>query len=252
MKKRIMFVLVGLLCISMLAACGGNSDTYTVATDNGFIPFEFIDEESGDLVGFDIDLIQAIADEAGFEIEFETMEFTGVVAGIQAERYDIGIAGMTITEERKETIDFSDPYYDAGLMLAVQTDEEEIASEADLDGKKVGTRAGTTSVEYLEENHPGAEVVDFPDIVTAYMDLASGRLDAVLYDVPNVQYYASTEGEGRVKTVGDVLQGEQYGIALPQGSELLDDVNEALEALKSNGTYDDIYEKWFGDRPMGT
>lgn len=251
MKKGIMFILICLLSISMLSACGGN-DTYTVATDNGFIPFEFLDEDTGELVGFDIDLIQAIADEAGFEIEYETMEFKGVVAGIQSGRYDIGIAGMTITEERKETIDFSTPYYDAGLMLAVNIDEAEISSEADLDGKIVGTRAGTTSVDYLTDNHPGVEIEEFPNIVQAYMDLASGRLDAVLYDVPNVQYYASTEGEGAVKTAGDVLQGEQYGIALPQDSEILDDVNEALQAIKDNGTYDDIYEKWFGERPMGT
>ncbi|WP_281974777.1 glutamine ABC transporter substrate-binding protein [Halobacillus litoralis] len=258
----IMVIVIGML----LAGCGSedegasgsgdsgsddSGETYTVATDNNFVPFEFMNEETGEMEGFDIDLIKAIADEAGFNINIESMKFDGVVAGMQSGRYDIGIAGMTITDERKETIDFSDPYYDAGLMLAVSEDNEEIKSEEDLAGKKVGTRSGTTSESYITDNHPDAELVTFPGIVEAYMDLESGRLDAVMYDVPNVQYYVTNDSNG-LKTAGDILQGEQYGIAFPKDSELVEDVNEALQTLIDNGTYDDIYEEWFGERKHGT
>ncbi|MCA0984717.1 glutamine ABC transporter substrate-binding protein [Halobacillus yeomjeoni] len=253
--KKMYALIISLIAVLFLAACGGGDSenkTYSVATDNNFVPFEFLNEETGEMEGFDMDLIRAIADEAGIDIEIESMKFDGVVTGMQSERYDIGIAGMTITEERKETIDFSDPYYDAGLMLAVQKDNTEIKSEDDLAGKKVATRSGTTSETYLKDNHPEAEVVTFPGIVEAYMDLQSGRVDAVMYDVPNVQYYVANDSKGELKTVGDILQGEQYGIAFPKGSELVGDVNEALQTLIDNGKYDDIYEKWFGERKYGT
>jgi glutamine transport system substrate-binding protein len=266
--KKLYLLITSIVLVLVLAACGSSDDdasgdggsdsggdsgeTYTVATDNNFVPFEFLNEDTGKMEGFDMDLIRAIADEAGFQVDIESMKFDGVVTGMQSERYDIGIAGMTITEEREKTIDFSDPYYDAGLMLAVQADNEDIKSEDDLAGKKVATRSGTTSETYLKDNHPDAEVVTFPGIVEAYMDLQSGRVDAVMYDVPNVQYYVNNDAKGELKTVGDILQGEQYGIAFPKGSELVGDVNEALQTLIDNGTYDDIYEEWFGERKYGT
>lgn len=233
-----------------VAGCSqSESDTVIVATDNGFVPFEFIDEKSGELVGFDIDLIKAIADQAGLDLRIQTMEFDGLVAGIQSGRYDIGIAGITITEERREHIDFSEPYYDAGLILAVRADDDRITSAADLGGRRVGTRSGTTSESYLKEHHNEAGIVSFPGIIEAYMDLAAGRVDAVLYDVPNVRYYVSSDEVTDLKTVGEVLQGEQYGIAFPKGSELRDRVNEALRTLKANGIYDRIYARWFGETP---
>ncbi|SEA20463.1 glutamine transport system substrate-binding protein [Thalassobacillus cyri] len=252
-RKGYLFILVIALSALLLAGCnsGDAAEEYTVATDNNFVPFEFLNEDTGEMEGFDIDLIKAVADEAGFKVNIESMKFDGVVSGMQSGRFDIGIAGMTITEERKETIDFSDPYYDAGLMIAVNKDNNEIKSEDDLAGKKVGTRSGTTSEAYIKENHPDAELVTFPGIVEAYMDLESGRLDAVMYDVPNVQYYVSNDS-AKLKTVGDILQGEKYGIAFPKDSDLVEDVNKALETLKENGTYDDIYEKWFGERKYGT
>ncbi|SFE26020.1 transporter substrate-binding domain-containing protein [Alteribacillus iranensis] len=224
----------------------GERPTYSVATDNNYVPFEFIDQETDELVGFDIDLINAIAEEAGFDIEIEQMEFSGIVSAIPSGRFDIGIAGMTITEERKENIDFSQPYYDAGLILAVlEGSEEEISSIDDVDGKTVATRVGSTSEAYLEEN-TDANIEAFPEITEAYQSVLTGRADAVLYDKPNVEYYAETEGGGELVTVGDLLQGEQYGIAFPKGSELRDEVDEAMDNLKESGEFDEIYNKWFG------
>jgi len=285
-KRLILAIMLGLL-LMVLAACGGTDDAtddgddaegtedveveddadadadagddavatdgevYTVATDNGYVPFEYIDEETGDLIGFDIDLITALAEEAGIEIEFETLEFDGIVAGISSGRFDIAIAGMTITEERQESIDFTQPYYEAGLILAVLDDNEEIQSIDDVDGKVVATRTGSTSETYLNEE-TDADIEAFPQIIEGYQNVLSGRADAVLYDLPNVLFYSEQEADGRLKTVGEKLTGEDYGIAFPKGSELRDVIDDALTNLKENGTYDDIYEEWFGDRPEGT
>lgn len=229
-----------------------NKEVYTVATDNAYVPFEYLDEESGELVGLDIDLINALADEVGVEIEIETLEFAGIVAGLSSGKFDIGIAGMTITEDRKESIDFTQPYYEAGLILAVTEDNvDEIQSIDDVDGKVVATRQGSTSEEYLKANTEATPEA-FPEIVEAYQNVLAGRADAVLYDLPNVQYYSDKEAGGELVTVGEKLTGEDYGIGFPKGSELRDQFDDALTTLKENGTYDDIYEEWFGERPEGT
>jgi glutamine transport system substrate-binding protein len=273
MKKSLIFVLMAVM-LMFLAACGGTEEEtpaeetgepseettdgdatiekekYMVVTDNNYRPFEFLDED-GELIGFDIDLARAIAEEAGFEVEFEQMEFAGIVAAISSERYDMAIAGMTITEDRAESIDFSIPYYDAGLILAVSADNEEITSIEDITADHVvSTRQGSTSLAYLEEN-TDAEISAFPEIPEAYQDVIRGSSDAVLYDLPNVLYYAETASDGRLKVVGNLLAGEQYGIAFPKGSELRDKVDAALQTLMDNGTYGDLYKQWFGERPDG-
>ncbi|GEN46349.1 transporter substrate-binding domain-containing protein [Alkalibacillus haloalkaliphilus] len=252
--KKLTILLAAMLLIGLLAACGtdgesgdGDMETYSVATDANFQPFEYLNPDTGEMEGFDIDLLNAIAEEAGFQVEYETMEFDGLLASMRSGRNDIGIAGISITEDRQETIDFSDAYYDSGLILAVPMDSD-IESIDDVGGLEVGARQGSTSEEFLL-NNTDAEVTAFPEIVTAYMDLEAGRLDAVLYDLPNVQYYIMENAEDELKTVGDVLEGQPYGIAFPKDSELVEPVNEALATVKEDGTYDEIYEKWFGESP---
>lgn len=257
MKNKLILLFTAIIFIGLIAACGtdeasgdGDGETYTVATDSNFQPFEYKNPDTGEMEGFDIELIEAIAEESGFNVEFETMEFDGLLASMRTSKNDIGIAGISITEERKEFIDFSDKYYDSGLILAVPVDSD-IESIDDVDGLTVGARQGSTSNDYLKDN-TDAEVEAYPEIVTAYMDLERGRLDAVLYDLPNVQYYISENASDKLKTVGDVMEGQPYGIALPKGSDLVDPVNEGLAAIKENGTYAEIYEKWFGTQPPET
>ncbi|WP_277674365.1 transporter substrate-binding domain-containing protein [Piscibacillus halophilus] len=252
--KKIMLLVTTAFTIMVLAACGtsgGSSDgnTYTVATDANFQPFEYKNPDTGEMEGFDIELIEAIAEDQGFEVEFETMEFDGLLGSMRSGKHDIGIAGISITEERKGFIDFSDAYYDSGLILAVPVDSD-IESIDDVSGLNVGARQGSTSEEYLLDNTE-AEVTAYPEIVTAYMNLERGRLDAVLYDLPNVQYYIKENAADSLKTVGDVMEGQPYGIALPKDDnpELLESINEGLANIKENGTYDEIYEKWFGEAP---
>ncbi|MBB6451129.1 glutamine transport system substrate-binding protein [Geomicrobium halophilum] len=230
-------------------------ETYTVATDNNFVPFAFTDLDTDELTGFDIELMTAISEEAGFDVEFETVDFAAALSGIQAGTYDAAINAMSITEERKETVDFSDPYYfDAGIIVAVADGNDEIQSleDADEQGATVGTRQGSTSQEYLEDNTDDVNIEAFPEITEAYQAVISGHVDAVLYDEPNVLYYTEEQAQGQMVTVGDTLLADDYGIGMPQDHELLEPINEALDTLKEDGTYDDIYEEYFGERPEGT
>jgi len=251
--KKLVFLLIAIMTVSMLAACGDSNangdggETYTVATDANFKPFEYKDPDTGEMTGFDIELLKAIADEEGFNVDFKTMEFEGLLAGIKAGRYDIGMAGISITPDREKEMDFSNKYYDSGLILMVPKDSD-IESVDDLDGKKVGTRQGSTSQDYLKDN-TDAQVEAFPGIITAYMDVKNGRLDASFYDLPNVKYFIQQQGEGELKTVGDVLEAQPYGIALPKGSDLTEKINSGLKAVKENGKYDEIFEKYFGSKP---
>ncbi|UJL48189.1 transporter substrate-binding domain-containing protein [Virgibacillus sp. NKC19-16] len=256
-------ILLTLALIFVLAACGTGSnaggdnaegsdgeeseleDTYTVVSDNAFVPFEFM--EDGELVGFDIDLINAIADEAGFEIEIETTNFDGIIPGLQTGQFDIAIAGIGITEDRKEVIDYSDPYFESGLAIGVPADNEDIQGIEDLEGKTIATRLGSTSSAYIDENIEGAEANEYEQLDQAYLSVENGSSDAVLYDDPNVRYYIQTSEEDNLKMVGDLYQAEDYGIAITQGNpELVEAINEALATLREDGTYDELYEKWFG------
>jgi glutamine transport system substrate-binding protein len=257
--------LFGLLAlVLLLAACGGAAeetdtiaengeqaanaeleDTYTLVTDNSFVPFEFI--EDGELVGFDIDLIHAIADEAGFELDVEQTNFDGIIPGLQTGQFDIAIAGIGITEERKEVIDYSDPYFESGLAIGVRIDNDDIEGIKDLEGKTIATRLGSTSSAYIAENIEGADASEFEQLDQAYLAVENGSADAVLYDDPNVRYYIQTQGEDSLKVVGDLYEAENYGIAITKGKpELVEAINDALQTLRDDGTYDEIYQEWFG------
>jgi glutamine transport system substrate-binding protein len=218
--------------------------TLTVATDTAFVPFEF--KQGSTYTGFDIDLWAAIAKELNLKYKLQPMDFNGIIPGLQTNNIDVALAGITIRDDRKKVIDFSDPYYDSGLAILVAQDNNTIKSAADLAGKNVAVKTGTATVDFLKTQVPGANLKLFPNIDNAYLELATGRVDAAVHDTPNVQYYANTAGKGRVKVVGTVKSGDFYGIAFPKGSPLVAQVNKALATLKANGQYDAIYTKWFG------
>ncbi|PIC67995.1 glutamine ABC transporter substrate-binding protein GlnH [Sporosarcina sp. P16a] len=220
-----------------------------VGTDTSYVPFEFLDQESGEYVGFDIDLLKAVSEEAGFEYELKPMDFTGIIPALQTKNLDLAIAGITIKPEREAIIDFSAPYYDAGTAILVREDETEIQSVADLKGKVVATKQGTSSYDYASEIEGLKDLVPFPNIDQAYMELEKGSADAVIFDLPNIQYYIKTNGQGKVKTIGDLLEGQSFGIAMPKGSELKEDVDNALTTLMENGKYEELYKEWFGEAP---
>lgn len=220
-----------------------------VATDTAFVPFEF--KQDGEYTGFDIDLWEAIAKQAGLSYELRPMDFNGIIPGLQTRNLDVALAGITIRDDRKKVIDFSDPYYESGLAVLVGTNNNDIKTAADLEGKLVAVKIGTATVDYLKENVPDAKLKLFPNIDNAFLELATGRVDAVVHDTPNLQYFANTAGKGQVKVVGSLKSGDFYGIAFPKGSELVPTVNKALAELRENGQYAAIYEKWFGAEAAG-
>lgn len=248
MKNKLKLVVAGLAVALSLPIAAAHAEKLVVATDTGFVPFAFKDGNKH--TGFDVDLWAAIAKEANLEYDLRPMDFNGIIPGIQTGNIDVAIAGMSIREDRQKVVDFSQPYYESGLALLVHDNENEIKNAADLDGKLVAVRIGTVAVDYMKENVPGAKLKLFPNMDNSFMELATKRVDAVVHDTPNLQYYAQTAGKGKVKVVGSLASGDYYGIAFTKGSELTAKVDKALDTLKANGTYDSIYENWFGKRPQ--
>ena len=232
-----------------VAATSISAETLKVVTDPSFVPFEMMNQETGEMIGFDMEIIAEVAERAGFDYDLQTMDFNGIIPALQTGNVDIAIAGITITDEREQIVDFSAPYYDSGLRILVR-EGSDIDELEDLEGMKVGTKIGSTSYDYLMENlDEDHGVTPYPGSSDMYMALMSRSIDAVFYDAPNVGYFARTKGEGQVTTVGPLYEGQQYGIALVDGSEWVDEVNEALASMKEDGTYKTIYEKWFGPMP---
>lgn len=235
---------------SMATSATADTPTVNVVTDPSFVPFEMMDPESGEMIGFDMDIINEVAERAGFEVNLTTMEFAGIIPAVQTGSQEIAIAGVTITEERAEIVDFSDPYYDSGLQIIVRADNDDVETIEDLVGLSIATRIGSTSYDFLQEQlGDDADITPYPGNSDMYMALLGRNVDAAFYDAPNVAYFAQTRGEGRTKVVGPLYEGQQYGIVFHKGSEWVEPTNEALAAMHEDGTYDEIYEKWFGESP---
>ena len=247
--KRFKGMLAGAAIAASLAfgTAAVQAEELVVATDTAFVPFEF--KEGDKYVGFDIDLWDAIASDLGVEYRLQPMDFNGIIPALQTKQVDVALAGITIKDERKKVIDFSDGYYDSGFLLMVPTDSD-IAGAEGLKGKTLAVKTGTSATDYAKANFKETELRQFPNIDNAYLELQTGRVDAAMHDTPNVLYYIAKAGQGRVKAVGQQMMAHEYGIAFPKGSELVAKVNEALAKIKADGRYDAIYEKWFGTKPQ--
>lgn len=218
-----------------------SSDRVVVATDAAYQPFEYLSKDRV-LVGFDIDLFRAIAERAGFEVEFVNQPFVGALAGLETGAYDAIISAMTITEERAKTFLFSDPYYDAGQVVAIRADTTDIASFADLSGRKIGVQRGTTGSMKAKEA-PDAKITEYDTIDLAFMALGNGAVDAVINDEPTSRTIAAARGGYRL--VGETLTEEQYGIAMRKDAqELASRINGALAQLRADGTLGRLQARW--------
>lgn len=246
MKKLLKASLVTLLLTSTSYTFAASKELL-VATDTAFVPFEF--KQGNEYVGFDIDLWAAIAKEMGVTYQLKPMDFNGIIPALQTHNVDVALAGITIKEERKQAIDFSDGYYNSGFLLMVKSDNDSIKGEADISGKILAVKSGTSAADYAKANLKASDLRQFPNIDNAYLELRTGHVDAAMHDTPNVLYYIKIAGEGQVKTVGQQMMAQEYGIAFPKGSELREPVNAALKKIRENGTYAQIYRKWFGTDP---
>jgi len=243
MKKILLVVLIGIVLISVLSGCGQTTLKVRIATDATWPPFEYVDEQTMDIVGFDIDLIKAIADEAGLDIEIVNVSWDPLLAGMAQCQYDAAISAMTITDERKEVMLFSSPYFEAGQLVTVRFGNTDIASKEDLGGKTVGAQIGTTG-SFEVGKLAGATLKTYDDIGLAMQDLMNGQIDAVISDNPLAMGYANANPD-KLKTVGAVFTSEYYGIAVCNTeTELLERINEGLAKVKAKGLIDELILKW--------
>lgn len=214
-----------------------------VGTNAEFPPFEYVDD-NGEPDGFDIALIKAIGEKLGVEVQVENMEFDALVAAI-GRKMDVAIAGMTITEERQETVDFSNPYYTA-VQYVILPEDSEIAEAKDLEGKSIGVQLGTTG-DFIAEDIADANVSQYNKALDAVNDLVNGRLDCVIVD-KNPALVFESRFEGQVKAVdGDLFgfKSEEYAIALPKGDTVLaDKINGALQEMMEDGTFDALVAEY--------
>ena len=248
MGRRRLFV-VSMIAAAVFGAGIAHAETreLVVGTDTSFMPFEF--KEGDKYVGFDLDLWAEIAKDQGWKYTIQPMDFAGLIPALQTQNIDLALSGMTIKEERKKAIDFSDPYYDSGVLAMVQSGNTSIKSIRDLNGKIVAAKTGTAASAWVKENLKPAEIRQFPNIDQAYLALQAGRVDAAVHDTPNVLYFVKTAGKGTVKSAGDQVAGDKYGIGFPKGSPLVPTVNEELKKIKADGRYAKLYKKWFGSEP---
>lgn len=227
---------------------GDGNKAYIVGIDTTYPPFEF--EVDGEYTGIDIDLITAIAKNQGIEIEFDAMDFGGIIPAMQANQLDIAIAGMSITDERKEVVDFSDPYFDAGLTLVVDAKTTDIASIEDLKGKTIVAKNGTTGAKFAQEHEAeyGYTLVLFDDSPAMFQEVSNGNAVALIEDYPVIAY-AISQNNLELQIIGDRLNGDQYGIAVLKGqnSDVLQKINDGLKDLRDSGEYDKILSKYLAE-----
>ncbi len=215
-----------------------------VGTNAEYPPFESVDD-AGNIVGFDIDLMNAIAKNAGFEVEFVNTRWDGIFVALASGEFDAVISAATITDERKQTVDFSAPYFNAGQALVVKKGSD-IQSVDDLSGKRVGVQLGTTGDIWASEN-TDAEVVRYDEITLAFQALAQGDIDAIINDAPTSASIIRANPEMGVTLVGEPFTEEFYGIAVNKDRpEVLAAINSGLATVRATGEYDEIYNKWFG------
>ena len=217
------------------------SGTLTVGSDTTWKPMEYI--EGDKIVGFDVDLTQAIADKLGLKLDYQSTAWDGLFPALIAHKFDMAISSITITDERKKEMDFSDPYFKTDQAVAMLAGAG-IDSAEKLNGKKAGVQIGTTG-ELEAKKISGLTVNTYDDIMMAFEDLKAGRIDVVIADSYLVYAYANMNKEFEVGFA--ITTNEQLGIAFAKDTpDLVKAVNGALKAVKDSGKYDEIYKKWFG------
>lgn len=248
MSKKAVYILVAVVLVLtfVLTACAKNSDAAVikVATDAVFPPFEMTDEATKEIIGFDIDLMKAVAEKAGLEIEFVDVAWDPLLAGMASCQYDMAISAMTITEERAKQFNFSDPYVNAGQIVVVKTTNTEITSKDDLSGKVVGAQLGTTGAMEVEKID-GATLKSYDSYELAFMDLINGQIDAVIGDYPLAVKFVLQNSDS-LMTVGDVFTEEYYGIAICKTkTDLVEKINAALAEVLASGLIAELEAKWY-------
>lgn len=250
MKKLKLIVLTTCLLISLclnLSACGSEK-TLKIGVNDSYRPFGYT--ENGKQKGFEIDLWQAIAKKAKIRYQLQPMNSAEILSKLGQRHLDAGIAGITVKEGRKKSVDFSTSYLHTGQRLAVRKNDTKTGGIADMRDKVIATKLGTTGYEYASRVQGVKKIIAFSNFEDALKSLENGEADALIYDKPGVEFYSNLAPLARnIRPVGDKLTEEHYAIAFPKGSRQLGRVNNALRELVKTGEFERIYMKWFGQKP---
>ncbi|WP_409304279.1 transporter substrate-binding domain-containing protein [Peribacillus sp. SCS-155] len=266
--KKLTVILSAFLMIMLLAACGseagkeekangsatdsegGDKKSIRVVTDAAYAPFEYL--EGDKIVGFDVNFLNAVAKEAGYEVKLEHVGWDPLFVELKSKRADAGISAITIDEDRKQTYDFSSPYF-LSINKILVPEGSDIKTAEDLKGKVVAVQSGTTGQAAVEKllGKNNKNIKKFENNNLAIMELISKGADAVVADNAVVEEYAKNNPQQKLKVVDDpdTFDAEFYGIMFPKGSELKADFDKAIETILDNGTYAKIYKERFGTDP---
>jgi polar amino acid transport system substrate-binding protein len=224
---------------------GGGGAKLTVGSDVPYPPFEEFGASKSEFKGFDIEIVEALAEKIGRQPEFIDTSFDTIFRDLAQGKFEMVASATTITDEREETVDFTNPYYlPSAQSILVATGTTDIKTAKDLDGKTVGVQQGTTGEEYVEEETDAGEVRTYPQGPDTIPALKAGTIDAVVIDRPVAERAIQKDSE--IEISGGIETEEQYGFVVPQGDEeLLDELNKALTEVIDSGEYETIYKKWF-------
>lgn len=230
------------------AAAPTAAKVYVVGTDAAYAPFESV-APGGAIEGFDIDVVKAVAAKAGIEVKFVNTPWEGIFKTLDTGERDLVVSAVTITDERKQTMDFSEPYFNANQLIAV-TETSKVAKFDDLKTLKIGVQTGTTGDEVVQKlvGKTNTNIKRFESTPLALKELEAGGVAAVVADNGVVQHYIQNNPAAKFKSVSDAsFTPEQYGIAMKKGNaDLVKKINDALAAIKADGSYDTIHVKYFG------
>ncbi|MGP9556219.1 transporter substrate-binding domain-containing protein [Psychrobacter sp. AOP7-A1-24] len=260
MGKKVLWLAPLSAAMLMLAGCNDSSapaenteaNTATeapldlkIATESSFKPFSYTDAE-GNLIGYEIELVDALCEEMNAECEVISQDWDGLIPGLNAQKFDAAIAGMSITPERKEVVDFSDPYFHSGIILIGKKGDD--ISVDELTGQPIASQRSTVSSQYLQNEHDDADIKLYDTQDNAYLDLTSGRVRALMSDKVVGVDWLKTEAGQEYEIKGDEISTDDdaMGIAFRKGDPLVAKFNAALAELKDNGTYDQITGSYFG------
>ncbi|ASN04351.1 transporter substrate-binding domain-containing protein [Virgibacillus necropolis] len=263
--KRFYQIAVILLVVLVITACNNSSEpsgdkkesvlnkveesgVLRVGFEGTYQPFNYLDDNN-EYVGFDVDIANELANRLGVEAEFIATKWDSLIGGLKADKFDVVIGQMTVTEERKESVDFTDPYVVTGSVLITREDTTDITKLEDIKGKKVGVGGGTT-FEEVANSVDGAEVVLYKAVTDYIQDLVNGRLDVIINDQLLMSYNIKEEGLP-IRIASDIVNKDEIGMAVKKNSpEFVAKLNEELAGMIEDGTYAEIYKKWFDSEPL--
>lgn len=250
--KKVLSVVLALACVFSFTACGSKEEakdkgtekeTIVMATNAEFPPYEFY--ENDEIVGIDAEFAAAIAEKLGMELKIEDMAFDSIIPAVQSGKADFGAAGMTVNDERKTQVDFTDTYY-TGRQVIIVAEDSDIAGPDDLAGKKIGVQQGTTGDIYTTDDYGDENIERYNKGMEAVQALSQGKIDAVVIDDQPAQTFVE-ENEG-LKILETEYVEEDYALVVKKGNdELLGKINDAIKELKEDGTFDEIVAKYITD-----